>query len=64
MQRLSRAARRWASRELGKRAQWGALEEFSRRRIQDWVQDLLEEEVVELLGRRKSQRRVAVYPPE
>lgn len=64
MQSISRAQRRRSSRESAKRAQWTALEEFTRRRIQDWVQDLLEEEVVELLGRRKSQRRVAVDAPE
>ena len=64
MQSISRAQGRRSSREPSTRAQWGALEEFTRRRIQDWVQDLLEEEVVELLGRRKSQRRVAVDAAE
>jgi hypothetical protein len=28
--------------------------------VEGWIQDLLEEEVTELLGRRKSQRREAV----
>lgn len=64
MQSISRAHRRRSSREATKRAQWAALEEFTRQQIQDWVQDLLEEEVVELLGRRKSQRRVAVDAAE
>lgn len=64
MQSISRAQRRRSSRELGKRTQWAALEEFTRRRIQDWVQDLLEEEVVELLGRRKSERRAVVDAAE
>jgi hypothetical protein len=64
MQSISRAERRRSSRGLGTRAQWAALEEFTRHRIQGWVQDLLEEEVVEFLGRRKSQRRVAVDAPE
>jgi transposase-like protein len=41
-----------------------ALEEFARNRIQGWIQDLLEEEVVELLGRRKSERRAAVEARE
>jgi putative transposase len=64
MQSISRAQRRRSSREATKRAQWAALEEFTRNRIQDWIQDLLEEEVVELLGRRKSERRAAVDGPE
>lgn len=64
MQSISRAQGRRSSREATKRAQWAALEEFTRQQIQDWVQDLLEEEVVELLGRRKSQRRVAVDAAE
>jgi transposase-like protein len=36
------------------------LEDFARIRIQQWIQDLLDEEVTELLGRRKSERRAAV----
>ena len=60
MQSISRAERRRSSRELAKRAQWGALEGFTRSRIQGWIQDLLEEEMAEALGRRKSQRRAAV----
>jgi len=57
MQRISRAERRRSSGELAKRPQWETLEEFTRSRIQTWIQDLLEEEVTELLGRRKSERR-------
>ena len=49
MQSISRAERRRSSRELAKRTQWVALEEFTRSRIQSWIQDLLEEEVGELL---------------
>jgi hypothetical protein len=64
MQSISRAQRGRSSREATKRAQWAALEEFIRHRIQDWVQDLLEEEVVELLGRRKSERRAAIDAAE
>jgi putative transposase len=64
VQSISRAERRRSSRELAKRAQWGALEEFTRSRIQGWIQDLLEEEVAELLGRRKSERRAAVDAAE
>jgi len=63
MQSISRAQRRRSSREATKRAQWTALEEFTRHQIQDWVQDLLEEEVVELLRRRKSERRAAIDAP-
>jgi putative transposase len=36
---------------------WKTLEQFARVQIQEYVQRLLEEEVTELLGRRKSQRR-------
>jgi transposase-like protein len=36
------------------------LEELARERIQEWVQRLLEEEVTELLGRAKSERRPVV----
>src|ERR1035441_1645990 len=63
MQRISRAERRRSSRELAKRPQWETLEEFTRSRIQTWIQDLLEEEVTELLGRRKSARRDPVDAP-
>ena len=52
-----------SSRGVERGAEWGALEEFARVRIQGWIQDLLEEEVTELLGRRKSQRRAAVDAP-
>jgi hypothetical protein len=64
MQSINRAQGRRSSREATKRAQRGALEEFTRHQIQDWVQDLLEEEVVELLGRRKSQRRAGIDADE
>ncbi len=64
MQSISRAERRRSSRELAKRTQWVALEEFTRSRIQGWIQDLLEEEVWEFLGWRKSERRAAVDAPE
>jgi putative transposase len=39
---------------------WQTLEEHIRGEAQQWVQRLLEEEVTELLGRLKSQRRAAV----
>ncbi|MGA7632189.1 MAG: transposase [Terriglobales bacterium] len=63
MQRISRAERRRSSRELAKRPQWRTLEEFTRSRIQSWLQEVLEEEVSDLLGRGKSERRAAVDAP-
>jgi len=57
----SRAERRWSRREEGKRQpHWEALEEYARAKIQGWVQELLEEEITEFLGREKSERRAAV----
>ena len=63
MQSISRAEQRRSRRELAKRPQWGTLEEFARSRIQSWLQDVLEEEVTELLGRGKSERRAVVEAP-
>ena len=58
----SRAERRRSSREEKRTGgpQWTALEEYARGKIQGWIQDLLEEEITELLGREKSERRAAV----
>ena len=39
---------------------WDNLEEWVRRKVQDFIQSLLEEEITELLGRQKSERRQAV----
>ena len=39
---------------------WDTLEEFVRGRAQELIQRVLEEEVTELLGREKSERREAV----
>jgi hypothetical protein len=60
--RIRRAERRRPRREeaTGARPEWATLEEFARLRIQGWLQDPLEEEITELLGRRKSERRAAV----
>lgn len=44
------------------RASWASLEQWARERIQGWVQDLMEEEVTEALGREKSERRDPVDP--
>src|SRR6266849_4680132 len=63
MQSISRAERRRSRRESAKRPHWGTLEEFARSRIQSWLQDVLEEEVTELLGRGKSERRAVVDAP-
>ena len=42
------------------RVVWGNLEEWVRRKVQEFIQSLLEEEIAELLGRQKSERRKAV----
>ena len=39
---------------------WDVLEEFVRGKVQGFIQELLEEEVTELLGRGKSERRAPV----
>jgi len=39
---------------------WDNLEEWVRRKVQEFVQSVLEEEIAELLGRQKSERRKAV----
>jgi putative transposase len=59
----SRRASRRARWEREKRPEWGALEELARVKVQGWIQDLLEEELTQFLGRRKSERRAAVDVP-
>lgn len=62
----SRAGRRRSRREQGKlkdRPEWSALDGYARLKIQEWIQELLKEEITELLGRRKSERRAAVDGP-
>ena len=44
-------------------ATWATLEDWVRGKVQDLVQEVLEAEVAELLGRCKSQRRAAVDAP-
>ena len=39
---------------------WDNLEELVRSKVQEFIQSLLEEEIAELLGRRKSERRRTV----
>jgi transposase-like protein len=39
---------------------WDNLEEWVRRKVQEFIQSLLEEEIAELLGRQKSERRRVV----
>ena len=45
------------------RAEWTTLETFAREQMQRWLQQLMEEEVTELLGRDKSVRRAPVDAP-
>ena len=42
---------------------WDTLEAFARAQVQGFIQQLLEDEVDELLGRRKSERRAALDAP-
>jgi transposase-like protein len=42
---------------------WENLEEWVRKKVQEFIQSLLEEEVTELLARKKSERRKAVDGP-
>jgi len=42
---------------------WEDLEEWVRKKVQEFIQSLLEEEVTELLARKKSERRKAVDGP-
>lgn len=43
---------------------WEALESLVREKAQELIQEILEEEVTELLGRRKSERKAAVDAPK
>ena len=45
------------------RRQWDTLETFARAHVREFIQQLLEDEVTELLGREKSARRAAVDAP-
>jgi transposase-like protein len=45
------------------RVVWDNLEEWVRGKVQEFIQSLLEEEVTELLGRQKSERREAIDSP-
>jgi putative transposase len=42
---------------------WDSLEEWVRKKVQEFIQALLEQEVTELLGRGKSERRRIVDSP-
>ena len=44
----------------GSRPDWSDLEDWVRIKVQDFIQDILEEEVTEFLGRGKSERRKLV----
>jgi hypothetical protein len=50
------------STESASRVCYETVEAQARRRIQSWLQDLLEAEVTEFLGRGKSQRHAEVAP--
>jgi transposase-like protein len=60
MGKQSRREGRRARKKAEGRPEWASLEAFARLRIQGWLQDLLEEEVTQFLGRSKSERREAV----
>jgi len=45
---------------FGSRSMWDQLEELARERIQEFLQELLEEEITSLVGRRRSERRPLV----
>jgi len=42
---------------------WADLEEWARQKVQELIQGILEDEVTELLGRRKSERRQGIDSP-
>ena len=48
------------TRNQASRIVWDNLEEWVRRKVQEFIQSLLEEEIAELLGREKWERRKAV----
>jgi putative transposase len=60
MGKQSRRESRRSRAERDHRPEWATLEDWARGRVQGWLQDLLEDEVTELLGRQKSARRAAV----
>ena len=49
--------------EAASRPTWDTLETFARTHVQGFIQQLLEDEVAELLGRQKSERGVALDAP-
>jgi transposase-like protein len=51
------------TRSQASRITWDNLEEWVRSKVQEFIQSLLEEEITELLGRQKSERRKAVDSP-
>jgi transposase-like protein len=53
-----------SSKEMSSPVVWESLEGFARLKIQEFLQTLLAEEVTELLGRSKSERRAKVDTPE
>ena len=63
MGKQSRREGRRTRKKTEARPEWATLEGFARMRIQGWLQDLLEEEVTQLLGRQKSERGGSVDAP-
>ncbi|MBF8247216.1 MAG: hypothetical protein HW374_16 [Bacteroidetes bacterium] len=49
------------STESASRVCYETMETHARQRIQGWLQDLLEAEVTQFLGRAKSQRRLNLF---
>jgi putative transposase len=49
--------------DAASRPTWDTLESFARLQVQSFIQQVLEDEVTELLGREKSERRAAVDAP-
>ena len=49
--------------DTASRPAWDTLETFARGKVQEFIQQLLEDEVTELLGREKSERRATVDAP-
>ena len=63
MGKQSRREGRRTRKKTEARPEWATLEGFARMRIQGWLQDLLEEEVMHLLGRQQSERGGNVDAP-
>ena len=63
MKRRQRRMQKMNAGTAASRPTWDTLETFARRHVQDFIQQLLEDEVTEVLGRAKSACRGAVDAP-